>query len=327
MNVPAGYVARAATRADIDGIVAMLHAGDVVAVGRPDTPKSFVDEVFSSPFVDPSADIWVVEDASGTIAAGADIRAPDPTQSCDAFVRVHPDHAGRGLASALLDRCEVRARERAGGPTRLLATAEPADPAGLRLLRDRGHEHVRSFLHMQRTVDDLEPTTPVPEGVGFRAFRDDRRDWATFHHVLETTFEDHFDAVSLDLDTFVWMWTDMPTWDPGLVTFATAGDDVVGVVVSDVLDGEGLGWISEVGVLEAFRGRGIGRALLLRAFTDLRERGCDRVRLNVDAENTTGATRLYEAAGMHVHRGWRVFEKLLGDGNETRSPSGRSVRR
>jgi ribosomal protein S18 acetylase RimI-like enzyme len=54
--------------------------------------------------------------------------------------------------------------------------------------------------------------------------------------------------------------------------------------------------------------------LLLRAFADLRQRGCARVRLNVDAENTTGATRLYEGAGMHVHREWRVFEKALEPG-------------
>jgi ribosomal protein S18 acetylase RimI-like enzyme len=151
--------------------------------------------------------------------------------------------------------------------------------------------------------------------VEFRAFDADRRDdWVAFHQVLETAFEDHFEAFSLDLDTFVKMWTEMPTWDPALVTFAVAGDEVAGVVVSDVLDGAGLGWLSDVGVLAPFRGRGIGRALLLRAFADLRARGCDRVRLNVDAENTTGATRLYERAGMHVHREWRVFEKVLDPG-------------
>lgn len=314
MTLPSGYTSRIATRADIDGMLAVYHAGDAIAVGAPDTPRSFVEEVFSSPFADPTADIWVVEDGSGTVVATADVRAPEPTRSCDAFVRVHPDHAGRGIGSALLDLCEDRARVRAGGPTRVLTTAEPADPAGIALLRDRGYEHVRTFIHMQRELDDeIHPV--LPEGVAFRAFRDDERDdWAAFHRVIETSFQDHFEAFSLDLDAFVRLWAEMPTWDPSLVTFAVAGDDIAGVVVSDLLDGGDLGWLSDVGVLAPFRGRGIGRALLLKAFEDLRERGCDRVRLNVDAENTTGATRLYERVGMHVHREWLVHEKALEAG-------------
>ena len=314
MTLPAGSTSRIATRADIDPIVAMLHAGDVLAVGEPDTPRSFVEEVFSSPFVDPAADIWVVEDADGTVVGAADVRAPEPTQSCDAFARVHPEHRGRGIGSALLALCEDRARARAGGATRVLATAEPGDPAGPALLRDRGYAHVRTFIHMQRELDDeIHPV--LPEAVAFRAFRDDEReDWAAFHRVIETSFEDHFEAFSIDLDAFIRLYTEMPTWDPSLVTFAVAGDDIAGVVVSDLLDGGDLGWVDDVGVLPPFRGRGIGRALLLKAFEDLRERGCDRVRLNVDSENTTGATRLYERAGMHVHREWLVHEKALEAG-------------
>jgi hypothetical protein len=35
------------------------------------------------------------------------------------------------------------------------------------------------------------------------------------------------------------------------------------------------------------------------------------VRLNLDAENQTGATRLYERAGMTLRREWLVYEKPL----------------
>jgi hypothetical protein len=38
------------------------------------------------------------------------------------------------------------------------------------------------------------------------------------------------------------------------------------------------------------------------------------VRLNVDADNATGATQLYERVGMHVRREWIVFEKSLPTG-------------
>jgi hypothetical protein len=36
----------------------------------------------------------------------------------------------------------------------------------------------------------------------------------------------------------------------------------------------------------------------------------------VDAENLTGALRLYEKAGMHVHRQFDLYEKELRPGKE-----------
>jgi ribosomal protein S18 acetylase RimI-like enzyme len=49
--------------------------------------------------------------------------------------------------------------------------------------------------------------------------------------------------------------------------------------------------------------------MLLRLFARLRDRGAGSAALNVDSDNTTGATGLYERAGMRVHRNWAVFEK------------------
>jgi len=66
-----------------------------------------------------------------------------------------------------------------------------------------------------------------------------------------------------------------------------------------------------VGVRKPRRGRGIGTFLLRRAFADLARRGHRRARLNVDAGNETGATRLYERVGMRVRREFLVYEKRL----------------
>lgn len=60
------------------------------------------------------------------------------------------------------------------------------------------------------------------------------------------------------------------------------------------------------------RGRGIGgEILLLTAFAELARRGETRVALGVDAQNPTGATQLYEKAGMHVAFRANVYEKAL----------------
>jgi ribosomal protein S18 acetylase RimI-like enzyme len=71
--------------------------------------------------------------------------------------------------------------------------------------------------------------------------------------------------------------------------------------------------VDYLGVLAPGRGRGIGRALLRRSFAIFAGRGVWRVILNVDAENTTGATALYERVGMRVINRWDVWERTQGN--------------
>ena len=63
--------------------------------------------------------------------------------------------------------------------------------------------------------------------------------------------------------------------------------------------------------LWASRRAGLGLLLLQSGFVALRRRGHTRVGLEVDSENETGATRLYERAGMAVTRRYATYEKAL----------------
>jgi ribosomal protein S18 acetylase RimI-like enzyme len=60
----------------------------------------------------------------------------------------------------------------------------------------------------------------------------------------------------------------------------------------------------------------LGLALLRHSFNEYYRRGKRKVGLGVDAENLTGALRLYERAGMHVHRQYNSYEKELRAGKE-----------
>ena len=71
----------------------------------------------------------------------------------------------------------------------------------------------------------------------------------------------------------------------------------------------GVGWIRILGVLPEFRQRGLGQALLRHTFADFASRGFKAVGLGVDAQNPTGAVRVYERAGMHVERTNLIYEK------------------
>ena len=61
---------------------------------------------------------------------------------------------------------------------------------------------------------------------------------------------------------------------------------------------------------------GYWAGLLRHAFGEYYRRGYKGVALGVDAENLTGALRLYKKAGMYVHRQFDLYEKELRPGRE-----------
>jgi ribosomal protein S18 acetylase RimI-like enzyme len=64
-------------------------------------------------------------------------------------------------------------------------------------------------------------------------------------------------------------------------------------------------------VRRPWRRRGLAEALLHRSFAELYARGKRRVGLGVDADNVTGALRLYERVGMRAVRRYGIWQKDL----------------
>ena len=54
--------------------------------------------------------------------------------------------------------------------------------------------------------------------------------------------------------------------------------------------------------------------MLKHSFAEFYRRGTPKVELRVDAQNPTGATRLYERAGMHVTIQFDIYSKELRAG-------------
>jgi mycothiol synthase len=103
---------------------------------------------------------------------------------------------------------------------------------------------------------------------------------------------------------------DAPDFDPALWTVARDSEEVAGVIRCDPRRWGG-GWVGVLGVRRPWRRRGLGLALLQRSFGTFFDRGERRVALGVDAENPSGATRLYERAGMHVEAEHLTWEKEM----------------
>ena len=73
-----------------------------------------------------------------------------------------------------------------------------------------------------------------------------------------------------------------------------------------------MGWVDTLGVRRSYRGKGLAKALLGHSFAALHRRGQRRIGLGVDADNLTGATKLYESVGMHPDVTVSVWELDLG---------------
>ncbi len=95
-------------------------------------------------------------------------------------------------------------------------------------------------------------------------------------------------------------------FDPMISLVAWDGDQLAGFchcridAEVNALRGEQVGMIRYVGVVPAWRRKGLGAALTLAGLRTLRDAGMTSVVLGVDAENVTGARRLYEWFGFEV---------------------------
>jgi ribosomal protein S18 acetylase RimI-like enzyme len=130
------------------------------------------------------------------------------------------------------------------------------------------------------------------------------------HAAIEEAFEHEWGHTPETFDVWRERTPARGGYAPELWIVVRDGAEIAAVTVCDAKR-FGMGWIAAVAVRPAWRKRGLGLAMLYEAFRRFRERGETVVGLGVDAQNPTGATRLYERAGMQ--RAWAatIFEKEL----------------
>lgn len=198
---------------------------------------------------------------------------------------------------ALLDFVQQRAREKAAPEARMKVWAPEANAEWRALLEARGF-HLEHYSF--RMWIDLHGRLPAPEwpgGIAVRTF-DRNADERRVYETHQEAFSEERDFAPYPFDDWV-HWSYREPFDPGVLWLAENDEELVGIALCRTERGgdESVGWISALGVRKPWRGRGLGRALLLHAFREFYTKGKRRVGLGVDGENAT-AIRLYERAGM-----------------------------
>jgi mycothiol synthase len=217
---------------------------------------------------------------------------------------VHPDFRGRGIGSELVRRSEAWALERKLPRLHMHSVTEE----GRRLFEDNGFELVRFFWRMEIELSGEPPPPEVPPGLRIRGYVPGADDEA-LHAMNQEAFAEHWEFTPHPLESWLRWRQTRGDYDPALWQLAVDGDEIAGAALS--FGQRGLGWILDLAVGSRWRKRGLGLALLHAAFRELYARGFPQVGLEVDSKNETGATRLYERAGMRVTRRYATFEKRL----------------
>lgn len=225
---------------------------------------------------------------------------------------VHPAHRGRGIGAWLVGWGEDWMRSRAalapeGAGVVIRHYLISTNTGARRLLENFGYEAVRGTYVMEIDLEEGPPEPVWPEGVTVRTFAPGEDERALFE-AIEDAFRDVWGRPRGTFERFVGM-TEGEGFDPSLWFLATDGGEIAGMVLGKTVAGEG--WVEVVGVRRPWRRRGLGLALLRRAFREYRRQGVRRVELSVDAGSTTGAPRLYGRAGMRLGTAYVAYQKRL----------------
>jgi ribosomal protein S18 acetylase RimI-like enzyme len=328
-ELPAGFTARPVRPdEDVPVLMRLQNAVSMADYGVGEVDERLTREPYNLPSFDVERDSWFVHDAHGEPAGLVEFYDGEELHvSPYVFLRIRPDLADSPLADALLTWAERRAPENL-----------PLAPEGARVAMNTDVASVnrgviealeRNGWHRDRigwTMEiDLGSAAPIPEpdwppGITVRT-ADLDADARAVHEAVEDAFSDHYGFVRQPFEVWFHFRTRFVEPEPDLWFLAMDGEQIVATALcSSKRPAEpDLGWVSTLGVRRAWRRRGLALALLRHAFRVLGARGVPRVGLGVDAQSLTGATALYEKAGMRVVREGYEYERVVRDGRDLRT--------
>ncbi len=297
----AGYLTRRPSAADAPEIHELISLCDTQVIGKADMTLDDVADQLNDSSFDVESDGWLVHDESGRLVAWAWACRKGASDNVDVDVVVHP--GAPELTGPLWDTVTERAGQIAaelGHDRAVVDIGLYREDSGKRAVAAaRGFSAATSFIRLRadHTGPDGRPDPPPGMTMHDGLTEEVRRQG---HAVEQAGFADHFGFAPKDYDE----WHDElnssvnTDWSQ-LVVARLDGEPVAMLLGTNAFLGdENCGYVRRLAVLPAFRGRGLGRFMLRRAFADDARRGRVGTYLHVDANNSTPALDLYLSVGM-----------------------------
>jgi GNAT superfamily N-acetyltransferase len=226
---------------------------------------------------------------------------------------VVPEMRGHGLGSRLLAHLEQAAIGR--GHRALETTIAREDSESTRFLLGHGFSTVGQWAHLARdNMQDL-PQPAVPDRFSIRSLLDLQEAQDLY---METTnrlgaYDYNYSLVTPEEMAHV---VGGDRWEPGGVLFLLEGTTRIVGVIRASAGPEMRGYLHEIRLEPASRGKGLGMAMLAAALRYLGDKGVQRAELDTTGENTP-AHSLAIRAGFRVTRHWLHFLKPLRQPDST----------
>ncbi len=319
------FVVRPATLDDVEIATALFNKSSVYLTGLEEFDIDDIRREWTQENLKVEDNMRLVFTPDGELVAYVetwDLRPP--YTALYAWLILHPDYEYVGLGEYLMQWAEQRLRQTIvkaedGVEVAMRMGTLHANTAVHRAAENIGMTCIRHFYKMGIKFDGPPPAPVWPEGIKIRTWvlgQDDEEIYRTF----DSAFKDHWGHVDTPFEEAYrnWRhWVIDDELDPTLTFLAVdENDKILGVSYCETkrLDLPGYGWLGTLGVLREGRGKGIGLGLLLHTFGEFYRRGYAGCGLGVDAENLTGALRLYTKAGMLPVGQWDTYGKILREG-------------
>lgn len=307
---------RSTAWADVDAVAKLIYDvceadGDVTVAT---TAEELEHEWKNNKGFNPEKDSFVVAAEDGRVVGYIEVYnvKDHAILNIDGYFHPHFKSVGRSLMERALEHAHMHI-PLAMPDVRVLvrSTIDGKDDNGKNIHTDLGFSIVRYNWRMEINLKEAPAQTPFPAGIELRPF-DKEAHARLVWEAQNDAFSEHWGMVPHPFEEWAGRRFELSDFDPTLWLVAWDGEKIAGF--SQNRYRAGIGWVGTLGVLKPWRKHGLGLALLQHSFRNFYERGTDTVGLGVDASNTTGATRLYERAGMHIASEFVTFEKELRPG-------------
>ncbi|UCD22524.1 MAG: GNAT family N-acetyltransferase [Chloroflexota bacterium] len=308
------YNIRTYQPSDFDKYVLLItEAERLNPTGRCVSPQ-FIAEQLRRPNYRPEQDLFIAEKDNnilGSINIEPELAIGRVILDCS----VRPEqHNSRGLTMELYNSAMRRARELRAKVAH--ANIREDNITAIDILVELGFTFVRRFLELTRDIS-------CSDGLGTHLTR--------ACHCLRPGQEDTL--AKLQNCAFAGTWGYNPNTVEEIIfrigigscsrkdiVLIYDGDKAIGCCWTGIICEEGIpslskGRIHMLGVDPDYRGKGIGRELMMAGLARLKNRGLKVVELTVDSENTI-ACALYASLGFEIQSSTLWYEKAVGSGTE-----------
>ncbi len=285
------------------------------------TLQEFRAQLETLPAMNVATDAFLVEQTGSVIAYQTIRRVPE----ADGAIRyahhgfVLPEWKGRGIGRAMIRHSEnvlraVAAKDSPAAPKFLQTFVQSVQTELIHLLEQEGYAPTRYFYEMLRPHLENIPPYELPQEIQVRPAQPEH--YRAIWDAMLEAFQEHWgeeDHTDQDFER----WLKRPHCDPTLWHIAWDSNRVVSMVINQIDSTANAqykrqrGFTEEIATLKAYRGRGIAQALIARGLRQFVERGMTEAALDVDADNETGALRLYEKLGYQPIKTFIAYRKAL----------------